>query len=230
MIIYQPIKGYCYNSDTIFLYDFIKHFNIKGRVLDIGTGSGVLALMTARDFKVEIWAAEKQKFMAKYAQINANANKIKLFLKVGDFIDLKFEKKFDFIISNPPFYHQNTLRSKDKIIDTCRFSLHLPLSKMIKKANSILKPRGRIIFCYDAKQISAIIRILKEYKFNIETIRFVYPKKEKEAALVMVCGKKSSKSPTKVLFPFIVFENGKYSKEALKAFASADIHSIKCEI
>jgi len=228
--LYQPESGYCFNSDSIFLYDFISNFKLKGDVLDIGSGSGVLGLLVARDYPVRLSAVEKQEKMAYFTKINAKTNKINIDLKVGDFQNIDFKKKFDFLISNPPFYHQNTLRSKDKIIDTCRFSLHLPLSKMIKKANSILQPRGRIVFCYDAKQISAIIRILKEYKINIETIRFVYPKKEKEAALVMVCGKKSSKSPTKVLFPFIVFENGKYSKEALKAFASADIHRIKCEI
>ncbi|MFA9374886.1 MAG: methyltransferase, partial [Poseidonibacter sp.] len=45
MVLYQPKDGYCYNSDTHFLYNFIvqslkKFKNIKGELLDIGSGSG----------------------------------------------------------------------------------------------------------------------------------------------------------------------------------------------
>jgi len=51
MLLYQPESGYCYNSDSIFLYDFIDSFKPKGRVLDVGAGCGVLGLLVARDNK-----------------------------------------------------------------------------------------------------------------------------------------------------------------------------------
>ncbi|MCB9334518.1 MAG: methyltransferase, partial [Flavobacteriales bacterium] len=55
MVLYQPINGYCYNSDTHFLFDFIcenfkKYKNIKGEILDIGSGSGILGLLVANEF------------------------------------------------------------------------------------------------------------------------------------------------------------------------------------
>jgi len=230
LIIYQPLEGYCYNSDTIFLYDFIKKFKIRGDVLDIGSGSGILGLMVARDFKVNLTAVEKQEFMANYTKINAKANKIDIDVKIGDFQKVDFEKKFDFLISNPPFYHENVLRSKEKKIDISRFSKYLSFEDILKKANKILKPKGSFIFCYDAKQIQRLINLLTQYKFNIEAIRFVHPKIEKEANLVLFFVKKSSKSLTKIIPPLIVFKDGKYTKEALQAFKNAGVHSIKCVI
>ncbi|WP_281950851.1 tRNA1(Val) (adenine(37)-N6)-methyltransferase [Nitrosophilus kaiyonis] len=230
MIIYQPIDGYCYNSDTIFLYDFLTNFNIKGNVLDIGSGSGILGLLVAKDKKINLSAVEIQEFMANYTKINAKANKIEIDLKVGNFLDLEFDKKFDFLISNPPFYHENVLRSKKKELDISRFSKNLPFEEILKKANRILKPRGSFIFCYDAKQIQKIVYFLTNYKYNIEAIKFVHPKKEKEANLVMIYAKKGSKTLTKIFPPLIVFEDSKYTKEALEAFKKAGVHSIKCAI
>ena len=39
MIITQPKNGYRYNSDTMFLYDFIREGGVRGEVLEVGCGS-----------------------------------------------------------------------------------------------------------------------------------------------------------------------------------------------
>ena len=56
MVLYQPKNGYCYNSDTHFLFNFIcinlkKFKNIQGEILDIGSGSGILGLLISREYK-----------------------------------------------------------------------------------------------------------------------------------------------------------------------------------
>lgn len=230
MIIYQPSDGYCYNSDTIFLYNFIKKFNIKGDVLDIGSGSGILGLLVGRDYKVDLTLVEKQEKMAFFTKLNAKVNKIGIDLKVGDFLETEFDKKFDFLISNPPFYHDSVIKSQKKEINISRYAEHLPFESLLKKANKILKPKGALIFCYDVKQIQNLLSLLSSYKFVVEAMQFVYPKRDKDASLVLVYAKKSSKSLCKILNPFIVFENEKYSKEAEEAFKIAGVHSIKCKI
>ena len=61
MLLYQPESGYCYNSDSIFLYDFINSFKPKGKILDVGAGCGIIGLLVARDNKkVALDAVEKQ--------------------------------------------------------------------------------------------------------------------------------------------------------------------------
>ncbi|HIE34671.1 MAG TPA: methyltransferase domain-containing protein [Campylobacterales bacterium] len=230
MIIYQPTDGYCYNSDTIFLYDFIKNFNIKGDILDIGSGSGVLGLLIARDFRVNLTAVEKQEKMVFFTRLNAKVNKIDIDIKVGDFQNIDFDKKFDFLISNPPFYHKDVLRSKNEEFNISRNASYLPFEDILKKANLILKPKGSFIFCYDAKQIQMIITLLSTYKFTVEAIKFLFPKKDKEANLSMIYARKSSKSFCKIFPPLIVFDGQTYSKEATEVFKKTGVHSIKCKI
>ena len=146
MVIYQPQSGYCYNSDTIFLYDFIRRFSIKGEVLDVGTGSGILALLIKRDFDANVSAVELQEEFVKYAKINAKANGLDIHIYFGNFLHMVFDKRFDFIVSNPPFYHQNVIRAKEKMVDIARYSGYLPIEDFFKKVAALLKPRGGFLF------------------------------------------------------------------------------------
>jgi len=231
MVIYQPLKGYCYNSDSIFFYDFVSGFPLKGEVLDVGSGSGILALLVARDFKkAKVSAIELQKLFYNYAKINTQANRLEIELFLGDFLEFEFRKRFDFIISNPPFYHKNVLRSVNEHLDKARYSGYLPLEKFLTKANSLLKPRGGIFFCYDAKQIGEIVTLLNLKRFNLEALKFVHPRREKEASLVMVYARKSSKSLTKTLPPLIVFEGKEYAPWTQEIFKRVGVHSIKCQL
>ncbi len=232
MVIYQPDRGYCFNSDTIFLYDFISNFDIQGEVLDIGTGSGILALLIARDFpKARVSAIELQEHFVKMAKINAKANKKDINIYLGNFLHMIFERKFDILVTNPPFYHENVLRSKNEIVDKARYSEYLPLDDFLKKADAILKPKGKIIFCYDAKQLQRVLAKLDRYKFKAEIVRFIHPKISKEASLVMILAKKGSKSLNKILPPLIVFdEKGDYLPSTKAIFKKVGVHSIKCKI
>ncbi len=230
MIIYQPQEGYCYNSDTIFLYHFIRRFPLRGNVLDVGTGSGILALLVARDFKAQVDAIEIQEHFVHYAKINAKANKLPVTVYLGDFLHMHFAKRYDYIITNPPFYHTGVLRSKNPIIDKARYSGHMPFEKFIKKANQILKPKGGIIFCYDAKQTQTLLMHLSANKFTVEAMQFVHPNAQKEASLVMIYAKKSSKSLCAIVPPLIVFENGEYREETKRIFEEVGAYSIKCHI
>ena len=77
MLLYQPQEGYCYNSDSVFLSDFINSFKPKGKVLDVGAGCGIVGLLVARQNpKIELEAVEKQDIFVEYATINARVNKI----------------------------------------------------------------------------------------------------------------------------------------------------------
>jgi len=230
MIIYQPTEGYCYNSDTIFLYHFIRRIGLRGTVLDVGTGSGILALLAKRDFDVEVDAIELQERFVQYAKINAQANKLPLHIYLGNFLHMRFAKRYDYIITNPPFYHTGVLRSKNPMVDMARYSGHMPFEEFVKKANQILKPKGALIFCYDAKQTQELIEKLSRYKFTLETMQFVHPNSDKDATLVMMHAKKSSKSLCKVVPPLIVFEDGEYRQETKEIFKEVGVHSIKCHI
>jgi tRNA1(Val) A37 N6-methylase TrmN6 len=231
MFLYQPPSGYCYNSDSIFLYDFISGFQPKGSLLDVGCGVGILSLLLTRDFGLQTSIIDKQEKMLAYATHNFRLNGLEVTPYLGDFLSLKTEARFDTIISNPPFYDPRVTQSEDTHLNIARYAHHLPIEGLIRRVKTFLKPKGWFIFCYDAKQIDLLMHQLRSYGINPEVIRFVHSKIDRESKLVMIAARNNTKSMTKVLPPLIVFdEQSNYLPEAMRAFEKAGTHSIKGEM
>jgi len=237
LLLYQPQNGYCYNSDTHFLYNFIKinlsHYkNIQGELLDIGSGSGILGLLVARNYpKIHLNQCEIQKSFQFLSQKNSEINRIENTLYKESFIACHFNKEFDYIVSNPPFYHSDVIKSENENLKIARYCDSLPLDIFISKTSKLLKPQGKFFFCYDSKQLDNILINAKQNKLNIESVQFLHPNSKKEASLVMVMGRKNSKSKLKILPPLIMFEeNGIFKEEINQIYKSCNTHSIKCEI
>ena len=237
MVLYQPMNGYCYNSDTHFLYNFIcenfkKYKNIKGELLDIGSGSGILGLLLAREYtNLNLNQCEIQEVFQFFSTKNAQTNKLESTLYKGSFEKVEFNKKFDICVSNPPFYHSDVIKSENENLRIARYNDSLPLEQFIKKVSSVLTSEGKFFFCYDVKQINEILILLNKYKFNLEALQFVHPKLSKDATLILVYAKKNSKSLTKIFNPLIVFENNNdFTQEVQNIYEKSSTYSIKVNI
>jgi len=231
MILYQPESGYCYNSDSIFLYDFINSFAPKGNVLDVGAGCGIVGLLVARDNeKVNLSAVEKQKVLAEYAKRNAVENSIEYELREGNFLDLDLEEKYDYIISNPPFYPDGVQKSKDTMLSHARYNSSLPISAFFKKVSQLLKPRSHFVFCYDATQFGIVCAELERVKMRVVDVRFVHPKVDKTASLVLVHARNGSKSMAKIHPPLFHFNGLELTQEVQEIYKKAKTESIKCQL
>jgi tRNA1(Val) A37 N6-methylase TrmN6 len=231
MLFYQPVDGYCYNSDSLFLFDFIDRFKPKGELLDIGSGSGILGLLVARDNpKVLLNQCELQKEFVSLSQKNATVNGINTTIFEGNFLDIEFDKKFDFIISNPPFWDSSVIQTQNIQKNIARYNSNLPLESFIKRVKKLLNPRGYFIFCYDSKQLQNALYQLSLNSLNAEHIQFVYPKVGKESTIVFIQARNNSKSFAKILPAFYSFDESSQTKEALRVYKKANTHSIKCEI
>jgi len=231
LLLYQPKSGYCYNSDTIFLYDFISTFKPKGDVIDVGAGCGVLGLLIAKDFpNITLEAVEKQKDFIFYAKKNASVNNTKYKLYEGDFLDLDIDKKYDYIISNPPFYPDGVQKSNNTMLFHARYNTNLPMADFFKKVSQMLKPQSHFIFCYDATQFALICAELDNVKMKVVDVQFVHPKIDRMASLVMVHARNGSKSMMKVWAPFISFDSDNPTQKVKKIYEKASTQSIKCQL
>jgi len=231
LFLYQPTSGYCYNSDSIFLYRFISQCSPKGKLLDVGCGVGIISLLLTRDFNIETSIIDKQETMLAYARHNFAINGLEATSYPGDFSTLKTEERFDFIVSNPPFYDPRVTQSDNTRLNIARYAHHLPVESLVRRVKTFLKPRGWFLFCYDAKQIGLLLHTLKEYNITPEKIRFVHAKIDRESKLVMIAARNNAKSMTQILPPLVVFdEKNRYLPEAAEAFRHAHTHSIKGEL
>jgi tRNA1(Val) A37 N6-methylase TrmN6 len=236
MVFYQPIDGYCYNSDTHCLFHFItqnlKTFkNIKGELLDIGSGSGILGLLVSNHYeKLSLNSSEIQDEFVFLTNKNAQVNNLTTNVYQGDFTTMNFDKQFDIVVSNPPFYPSSVVQSENQNIKTARYNDNMPLNQFITKTAKVLSNKGKFFFCYDVKLLNDIITNLKENNLNIEALQFLHPKKEKDASLVMVYARKNSKSLLKVLPPIVMFKDNDFSFTMQNIYDLCATYSIKAKV
>ena len=219
--LYQLQNGYRYNSDTLFLYDFIGS-KLKGQILDVGCGCGILCLLVARDNEIKLTVIDIDPLNVQISRHNASVNGIAGEFIAEDFSKFKSDIKFDFIISNPPFYHTDVTKSQNKHIANSRYSDSLSLEEFLASCNRNIKPKGVLYFCYDAKQIGDIIPLLSKFKLNLTKLKFIYSKDNQNAKLVLIEAKKSSRSMCEVVLPLVVFDKDELSVDAREIFNKAN--------
>jgi tRNA1Val (adenine37-N6)-methyltransferase len=111
-------------------------------ILDIGTGTGILAIMAAQRFRrASIEGIEPDPVTAQLARKNAMnspwPDRIKIITSRIQDYQKEHKKKYELIICNPP-YHESQLTSKDKRKNLAKHSVDLTLSELAYAVNQFL--------------------------------------------------------------------------------------------
>jgi tRNA1Val (adenine37-N6)-methyltransferase len=114
------------------------------RILDIGTGTGLLALMLAQRSQASLEAIELDEASARDAQFNFSQSpwKERLTLYIGDVKKFSPSKKFDVIISNPPFFIHH-LKSADARTNAALHGSELRPQDLCELVNRFATDDGR---------------------------------------------------------------------------------------
>jgi tRNA1Val (adenine37-N6)-methyltransferase len=112
-------------------------------VLDIGSGTGLLMMMLAQRSQAEIHGIEIDPAAYEQLKENTHQNAWSTRMKVfpGDARAYPFPLKYDFIISNPPFF-DNDLQSTSETEQIAKHSKLLTLEALIKVIGDNLQPHG----------------------------------------------------------------------------------------
>ncbi len=166
----------------------------KPTILDLGTGSGAIAVSVAKNCPdATITAVDISKTALLTAEGNAKKNDVKIeFLHTNLFEGLKRKRKFDIIVSNPPYIKSADIKKLDKNVRECDPLLALDGGEdgldfyraIIPASVKRLNAGGVIMFEVGKGQAAAVRKLLRENGFeDIKTIKD-YNKIER-----IVCGK-----------------------------------------
>lgn len=118
------------------------------KILDVGTGTGLISLMLAqRNAVAQIDAIDIDEQCVHQAQLNVENSPFALQIDVQytsfqDFNSVT-NNKYDLIVSNPPYF-QNALKSPFKSRNFARHDNTLTLSDIISQSSLLLNPKGRL--------------------------------------------------------------------------------------
>jgi tRNA1Val (adenine37-N6)-methyltransferase len=124
------------------VHGYCKKYDVRN-VLDIGAGTGLLMLMLAQKCNSFIDGIEIDEPSFEQAKENINtslwSNRLTIYL--GDVMQFQFTKKYDLIISNPPFY-ENDLKSNTETRNTAMHDTGLKLKGLLSAVAKNLSDDG----------------------------------------------------------------------------------------
>lgn len=159
--------------------------NNAQEVLDVGCGTGLLALMVAqRNVRSSITAIEIDINCVKQAFGNCNQSPFCNRIDVHHIALQKFtevsNQKFDLIISNPPYFNQS-LKSPNHSRNIARHADALPHADLITAAKKLLKQSGRLCLILPILEGKAFISLAEKNSLFCTKKVSVFPNTKKAA-------------------------------------------------
>lgn len=222
----QNKKGFCFGIDSVLLSDFAKEIKRNSKVLDLGTGTGIISILLCGKTNLkEIIGVEIQKEVYDMAKRSSELNKLENRFKIinEDLNNLskKFTKNsFDAIVTNPPYKKNNTgLKNENKLQQISRHEIMCNIEDVVKVSSYLLKSNCSIYMVHRPDRLADILENLRRYKLEPKDIRFVYPKVNKIPNLVLIKATKFGKPFLKIEKPLIIYnEDGTYTDEILQIY------------
>jgi tRNA1Val (adenine37-N6)-methyltransferase len=224
--IIQNKTGFCFGIDSILLSDFAKKIKKDARVLDLGTGTGIIAtLLCGKTQLKEIVGIEIQnevyEMAKKSMQLNNLENKFKIINEDILNLNKKLEKNtFDVVVTNPPYKKKNTgIKNDDEKKIISRHETTATLEDFIRISKDLLKDKGEFYMVHRPDRLVDIIDIMRKYKIEPKVMRFVYSAQNSEPKLVLIKGIKNAKPFLEIKNNLYIYnEDKKYSNEILKIY------------
>jgi tRNA1(Val) A37 N6-methylase TrmN6 len=215
----QPSKGFRFTLDSILLADFSR-IKPRDRILEPGTGTGVISILLARKFpSVKITGVEVQSDSADLCRWNVHANDLqdRIAVIVRDIKTLKKQftsGSFDMLIANPPYTKGGSgRRSPRSSRQTARHDASGDIRAWLD-LQIFLKNKGRFYTIFAADRTAELLSLLRNRKLEPKRLRFVHAYASEPASLVLIEAVKSAGTGLEVLAPLVVHEpGGGYSEE-----------------
>ncbi|MDB5020448.1 MAG: tRNA1(Val) ((37)-N6)-methyltransferase [Pedobacter sp.] len=146
------------NTDGVLVGVLATHFSPK-YILDIGTGTGVIALMLAQRYEnARVEAVEIDSSAANRAELNFKSSPFaeRLFIHCADISKYNSSHRYDLILSNPPYF-VNDLKSSEPRKGVARHAHEAFFDSLIKKVADLLSPDGVFWLILPVKQAEQMI-------------------------------------------------------------------------
>ncbi len=176
------------STDAVLLGAWAEVGNVN-RILDIGTGSGIIAVALAQRSTARIDAIDIHAPSCEDAGLNFSncqwKERLKLYqLPFSDFI-IQNEPEYDLVVCNPP-YHSKSLKSPSENVNISRHTTTLSHKELVNGTKTILRPGGRFCVILPLTERQNFKQIAMDIGLHCRHECEVFPKTSKPANRVMI--------------------------------------------
>lgn len=213
--VFQRKRGYRFSIDAILLAHFVS-LQLKSKVIDLGTGSGIVPLILAQRFPHTVWTGlEIQDKMAELAGKNIDFNGLQDRITIinGDARKIKNffpAHSFDAVTCNPPYRKINSGRinpGEEKAI--ARHEIEGSLKDFLQAAKYLLKPGGKFFAVYPARRLVELVSLFRTSSMEPKRMRLVYTNEASNAVFVLAEGRHGSREELKIEPALFIYDQDK---------------------
>lgn len=177
------------------------------RILDVGTGTGLIALIVAQRCDAQITAIEPDKESFEQAVENVRESPFSTRISVLNCSLQEYlpdEDKFDLIVSNPPFF-SDSLRNPDPRLSAARHNDNLTSEDILLGAKRMLSQKGRLQLIMPYVEGNIFIAEAAGHGFYCNNILKIRPLPTSEIRRVVLTFSREKKMPSE---SFLTIERG----------------------
>lgn len=213
-----------FSVDAVLLAHFA-YLKKKTRIIDLGTGTGVIPLLLTTRGADTITGIEINPVMAKLAQRSVSYNRLDDKIKIvqGDLREIRNlfpSGSFDLVVSNPPYrpVEQGKMSELDAVA-MARHEVSATLEDVVKTARYLLNMRGRFAMVHLPERLAEIIVIMHSVGIEPKRLQFVHSKIERKPVLILIEGIVGAKAGMTIEKPFTIYnEDGSYHRDIMKYY------------
>ena len=210
-----------FTLDSVLIGDFVKINRKSKKILDIGTGCGIIALILANRSKAEIVGVELQEIMADIAKENVQNNELENRVKImqGDIKNYReiFKRdEFDVVVTNPPYFEFkgdiNQINDLEQLA-MARHNIDLSIEKIVEASAFVLKNGGSFNMVFLVERLVEVFEIMRKYRLEPKRLTNIFTKQDGESKICLIEGIKDAEKGLKIENPIFVYdEKGKRSE------------------
>ena len=214
-----------FGTDAVLLSNFASPKN-KDRLVDLGTGCGIIPLLMLREGKLQkAIGVDISDEATKIAVKTVAEQNIENFTIINsNLTDLKGKVEFGchtLVTCNPPYKAPNAgLKNPDRVLEVARHETECTLEDIVSVGAKLLQTGGRLCMCHRPERLAELMALMTEKGVEPKRLRLVCQRKGEEPWLVLVEGRRSGNTGLRIEPTLYIEENGELSQEMIEIYGA----------
>lgn len=219
--IIQQDNAFAFSIDSVLLAYFCSVPKTVGKIIDLGTGNGIIPLLLTERSRVPITGVERQPVLCDMAARTMAMNGAggQVTVQQADVREVRAEyhgDQWSLVTCNPPYFdtRQEALKNKQEKMANARHEEHGNLEEFVQAAAFLAKQKGKVAMVLRPERLAELFDYYRKYRLEPKRMQLIHPKAGRAANIALVEGIKAGKPGLECQPPIIVYNaSGEYTEE-----------------